>query len=62
MGLHIHYKVMWCGVGVFVGRVPNTVLEPLTALKGSQFYFYLRFLQLLLCCVAAVKSLRIHHP
>ena len=28
MGLHIHYKVMWCGVGVFVGRVPNTVLEP----------------------------------
>ena len=19
---------MWCGVGVFVGRVPNTVLEP----------------------------------
>ena len=29
MGLHIHYKVMWCGVGVFVGRVPNTVLEPI---------------------------------
>ena len=28
LGLHIHYKVMWCGVGVFVGRVPNTVLEP----------------------------------
>ena len=28
MDLHIHYKVMWCGVGVFVGRVPNTVLEP----------------------------------
>ena len=28
MGLHIHYKVMLCGVGVFVGRVPNTVLEP----------------------------------
>ena len=20
--------IMWCGVGVFVGRVPNTVLEP----------------------------------
>ena len=33
MGLHIHYKVMWCGVGVFVGRVPNTVLEPFFPLE-----------------------------
>ena len=38
MGLHIHYKVMWCGVGVFVGRVPNTVLEPIFGSKKALWY------------------------
>ena len=34
----------------------------LTALKGSQSYFYLLLLQLVLCRVATVKSLPVHHP
>ena len=32
------------------------------ALKGSLFYFYFLLLQLVLCCVAALKSLAVHHP
>ena len=32
------------------------------ALKGSQFYFYLLLLQLVLCRVAAINGLPVHHP
>ena len=33
-----------------------------TALKGSQFYLYLLLLQLVLCRLAALKSLAVLHP
>ena len=38
------------------------LINMLTALKGSLFYFYLLLLQLVLCRVAALKSLPVHHP
>ena len=38
------------------------LINMFTALKGSQFYFYLLLLQLVLCHVAALKSLPVHHP
>ena len=37
------------------------LIDMLTALKGSQFDFYLLLLQLVLCRVAALKSLPVHH-
>ena len=33
-----------------------------TALKGFHFYFYLLLLPLVLCRVATLKSLPVHHP
>ena len=48
MGLHIHYKVMWCGVGVFVGRVPNTVLEPYDLQGWDMLYKYTLLLHALI--------------
>ena len=38
------------------------VISMFAALKGSQFYFHLLLLQLVLCRVAALKSLPVHHP
>ena len=37
-------------------------IECFTASKGSNNYFYLLLLQLVLCRVAALKSLPVHHP
>ena len=36
--------------------------ECFTASKGSNNYFYFLLLQLVLCRVAALKSLPVHHP
>ena len=38
------------------------LIKVLTALIGSQCYFHLLLLQLVLCGVAALKSLPVHHP
>ena len=38
------------------------LINMLTVLNGSHFYFYLLLLQLVLCRVAALKSLPVHHP
>ena len=43
-------------------RKPTFLINVFTALKGSQFKFYLLLLQLVLCRVAALKSLPVHHP
>ena len=46
-------------------QAPKTLFQnrtSLTALKGSHFNFCLLFLQLVLCRVAALKSLPVHHP
>ena len=40
----------------------NLPLNVFTASKGQTFIFYLLLLQLVLCRVAAVKSLPVHHP
>ena len=40
----------------------NSRFECFTASKGSNNYFYLLLLQLVLCRVAALKSLPVHHP
>ena len=37
-------------------------LNVFTASKGMNLYFYLLLLQLVLCRVAALKSLPVHHP
>ena len=41
---------------------PSSRFKCLTASKGSNNYFYLLLLQLVLCRVAALKSLPVHHP
>ena len=41
---------------------PSSCFECFTASKGSNNYFYLLLLQLVLCRVAALKSLPVHHP
>ena len=41
---------------------PSSRFECFTASKGSNNYFYLLLLQLVLCRVAALKSLPVHHP
>ena len=41
---------------------PSSRFECFTASKGSSNYFYLLLLQLVLCRVAALKSLPVHHP
>ena len=54
--MKVHYKPEIVQYG------PSSRFECFTASKGSNNYFYLLLLQLVLCRVAARKSLPVHHP
>ena len=52
--MKVHYPKLY--------NYPSSSFECFTAAKGSNNYFYLLLLQLVLCRVAALKSLPVHHP
>ena len=55
-------KVVPCAAAIAVWPI-SFLINMLTVLKGSQFFFfcYLLLLQLVLCRMAALKSLPVHH-
>ena len=60
LDIHVPMMLSVTSISVRSGQL-NHDLEA-SAFKGTHFDFYLPSLQLVLCCVAAVKRLPVHQP